>query len=337
MSDRVFIDNGRASMMSVGEVPWHGLGTVLNKPATAQQAIEAANLGWTVKKVPVYAWDGKVAYPIDDTFTIVPENRWGTQSCPTWGPVKRGYTPLQNRDAFRFFDDVVGEGAAIYHTAGALDDGRRVWILAKLPGDIVVAGKDITEKFLLLSNSHDGSGSVQIKFTPIRVVCHNTLTLALTEGEPSIRVPHTRDIDERLKVARQNLQLIKRTYGRIEAEFAALAKVPIAEPALSGYLKLVFPDPSNSKDLRAANRVERDRSTARTLFTKGKGNDLPGVAGTLWAAYNAIAEMVDQGRNLRTQDQHLEYIWFGGGHTLKVRAFEIAKTQATFMLKTFVQ
>jgi phage/plasmid-like protein (TIGR03299 family) len=328
MANRIWIDNDRASMMYVGQAPWHGLGTALNSPATAEQAIEAANLDWTVKKVPVYAWDGRVAYPIDDTFTIVPENRWGTESCPTWGPVKRGYTPLQNRDAFRFFDDIVGEGAAIYHTAGALDDGRRIWILAKMPHDIVIAEKDITEKFLLLSNSHDGSGSVQIKFTPIRVVCHNTLTQALAEGEPSLRVPHTRDINERLKIAQQNLRLIRTTYGRIEADFVALAKVPMTEPGLTAYLKLVFPDPSNPKDVRARNRVERDRSTARTLFTKGKGNKLPGVAGTLWAAYNAITEMVDQGRNLRKQDQHLEYIWFGGGHTLKVRAFEVAKKQA---------
>lgn len=220
---------------------------------------------------------------------------------------------------------VVGEGAAIYHTAGALDDGRRIWILAKLPDDILVAEEDITEKFLLLSNSHDGSGSVQIQFTPIRVGCHDTLTQALAEEEPSIRVPHTRDINERLKVAQHNLRLIKTTYGRIATDFAALAKVPVSEPALSAYLKLVFPDPSNPKDVRSRNRVERDRSTARLLFTKGKGNQLPGVAGRLWPAYNAIAEMVDQGPNLRTRDQHLEFIWFGGGHTLKVRAFELRR------------
>jgi hypothetical protein len=92
-----------------------------------------------------------------------------------------------------FLDEIVGNGAAIYHTAGALDDGRRVWILAKLPSDIVITDKDITKKFLLLSNSHDGTGSVQIKFTPVRIVCHNTLTQALKEGEASIRIPHTLD------------------------------------------------------------------------------------------------------------------------------------------------
>jgi phage/plasmid-like protein (TIGR03299 family) len=327
MADRIFIDNGRASMMYVGQEPWHGLGTKLDEPATAALAIEAANLDWTVKKVPVCAWGDGIVYPIDDTFTVVPEHKWGKEKCPTWGMVKRDYTPLQNRDAFAFFDGIVGEGAAIYHTAGALDDGRRVWILAKMPDDIVIAGKDITHQFLLLSNSHDGSGSVRIKFTPIRVVCHNTLTQALNEGEASIRVPHTRDVKERLVIARESLQLIKATYARIAKDFAALATVPMIDATVTAYLRLVFPDPSNPKDLRAFERAERDRRTAQRLFAKGKGNDVPGVAGTLWAAYNGVAEMVDLGRNRRTLDQHLEHIWFGSGYTLKVRAFNIAKKQ----------
>src|SRR5690349_15455804 len=108
MTHRVFIDNGRASMMYVGQEPWHGLGTKLSRPATAAQAIKAANLGWRVKKIPVYAWDGVVAYPIEDTFTVVPEERWGGERCPTWGLVKRDYTPLQNDEAFGFFDAIVG-------------------------------------------------------------------------------------------------------------------------------------------------------------------------------------------------------------------------------------
>ena len=327
MSDRIFIDNGKASMMYVGEEPWHGLGTKLAEPATAEEAISAANLDWTVKKVPVYAWDGRIAYPIDGTFTVVPEYLWGQETCPTWGLLGRDYTPLQNRDTFGFFDDIVGQGAAIYHTAGALDDGRRVWILAKMPDDIVAAGKDITKKFLLLSNSHDGSGSVQIKFTPVRVVCHNTLTLALQTGDASIRVPHTPDIEGRLEIARQNLELIHAGYDQIAKGFAALAKVALDDAGLMAYLKLVFPNPPNLKDGRAFERVERDRQTARKLFTKGRGNNVACVAGTLWAAYNGISEMIDHGRNRRTPDQHLEHIWFGSGYTLKVRAFEMAKRQ----------
>ena len=328
MPDRIFIDDGKASLMYVGQEPWHGLGTKLEHPATAAEAIEAANLEWTVKKVPLYAWGDGIAYPLKDQFTVVPEHLWGQAKCPTFGIVGANYTPLQNREAFDFFDPIVGEEAAIYHTAGALDDGRRIWLLAKLPSDIVITEKDITNKYLLLSNSHDGSGSVQIKFTPVRVVCHNTLTQALQEGDNAIRVPHTRDIKERLRVARQSLKLIHTEYDRIERDFRAMVQVGVDDTRLSAYLKMVFPDPTKTKDLRAFAQVEKDRARARVLFERGKGNDLPGVAGTLWAAYNGIVEMVDHGRNRRTPDQHLEHIWFGNGYSLKMRAFEMAKKQA---------
>jgi phage/plasmid-like protein (TIGR03299 family) len=166
---------------------------------------------------------------------------------------------------------------------------------------------------------------VQIKFTPVRVVCHNTLTQALEEGEASIRVPHARDIKTRLEAARQNLKLINTGYEAIERDFKAMAQVELDDARLTGYLKLVFPDPKKAKDKRALEKAEKDRALARRLFTRGRGNDLPGVAGTLWAAYNGVAEMVDHGRKRRTAEQHLEHIWFGSGYTLKLRAFEVAK------------
>ncbi len=134
MARDLFIEDGQASMFYIGGPPWHGLGTRLSEPATAEQAIQAARLDWEVVKKPIYAVGDTVAHP------------------------------LENK----------GEGAAVYHTAGALGKGERVWILAKLQADIQVVDGDITHKYLLLSNSHAGDGCVQIKFTPVRVVCQNT-------------------------------------------------------------------------------------------------------------------------------------------------------------------
>jgi Domain of unknown function (DUF932) len=100
----------------------------------------------------------------------------------------------------------------VYHTAGALGNGERVWILAKLPDDIRVIGDDIANKYLLLSNRHDGYSAVQIKFTPIRVACQNTLTMALSQG-PTLRVPHTKDVHQRLRIAANMLNTIKVRYN----------------------------------------------------------------------------------------------------------------------------
>ena len=332
MAHRLQVKDGEASMMYVGKEPWHGLGTKLDKPATAAKAIEAAKLDWTVKKVPLYAWDREFAYPMDAMFTVVPEHLWGAEDCPTFGVVGPNYRPLQNKEAFQFFDPIVGENEAIYHTAGALDDGRRVWILAKLPEDITVAGEDITKKYLLLSNSHDGTGSIQIKFTPIRVVCHNTLTMALDQGTKSIRVSHTQNMKERLEAARENLNLIKEGYSQIEADFKAMAKTELDDRRLTEYLCLVFPDPKKS-ERREFERVEKDRLRARYLFEFGRGNNVKGVDGTLWAAYNGVAEMIDHGKNKRTPGQHLDFIWFGGGYGVKARSFEVAKQQMATVWK----
>src|SRR5439155_25560888 len=203
MPHRIEIRIGRASMFYVEKPAWHGLGTKLQKPATAAEAIQAANLSWKVVKKPIRAGkDGERQVTMPHTFATVREDLSSNlaEACPVFGVVGESYTPLQNQEAFAFFDPIVGKDAAIYETAGALGDSERVWILAKLPSDIRVIGDDIANKFLLLSNSHDGSSAVQIKFTPIRVVCQNTLTMALNQGR-TLRVPHVKSLRDRMKQA----------------------------------------------------------------------------------------------------------------------------------------
>lgn len=314
-------------MFYVREVPWHGLGTKLDKPATAAEAIKAANLDWTVTKVPLYAVAGDVSRRVEGQYATVPAHKWNTTDCPIFGTVGEGYRPLQNTEAFDWFDGIVGEGAAIYHTAGALGQGERVWVLAKLPGHIQVADDDITDKYLLLSNSHDGESSVQIRFTPVRVVCANTLGQALREPGSTIRVAHTRDLKDRLEQAKKNLRIIDTRYRQIEAAFRQMVAVKMDEARLTTYLTTVFSDPADADDQRAAERVFKQRGKAAWYFENGKGNTLKAVAGTLWAAYNGVAEFVDHGPTKRSASSQLEYVWFGPGAGIKVRAFEAARKQ----------
>jgi phage/plasmid-like protein (TIGR03299 family) len=196
--------------------------------------------------------------------------------------------------------------------------------LAKLPTDIRVIGDDISNKFLLLSNSHDGTSSVQIKFTPIRVVCANTLTMALQKG-PTIRVSHTKDLHERLRIAEQTLGLVNKRFEDIEKSFIAMTKVKISSSRLSEYLNLVFPDPPDPQNRRAIERIRQNRAQAEHLFANGKGTEIKGVAGTLWAAYNGIAEFVDHRGKI--DSKHLESIWFGDGYLIKARAFAISESR----------
>ncbi|MBM4033053.1 MAG: DUF932 domain-containing protein [Planctomycetes bacterium] len=326
MAHNIQIWNGEASMFYVGDPPWHGLGTPLARPATAQQAIRAAKLDWSVKKVPLFAFEGRIALDVPGKFAVVREDLWGTPDCCVLGVVGRDYRPLQNRDAFRFFDPIVGEDAAIYHTAGVLGAGERIWILAKLPSQIRVVGVDISDKYLLLSNSHDGQSAVQMKFTPIRVVCQNTLTMALSTG-PTVRAPHLRNLEERLQEARRLLGIVEQRYAEIEKAFQAMAKVQVDGERLAFYLGLVFPDPKDPLNERAMARVKRDRFWSGHFFEHGAGKDVPGVRGTLWAAYNGVTEYIDHRELPRGAPWRLHSVWFGNGYQIKARAFQAAEQQ----------
>jgi phage/plasmid-like protein (TIGR03299 family) len=195
MGHNLNTSNGRASMFYVGDPPWHNLGIRLDHPATAEEAIEAAQLDYTVKKKPLRAViHAKRHAEVGDHFATV---RLDTGD--VLGVVGSRYEVIQNRDAFAFFDALVGDDEAIYHTAGVLGKGERIWILAKLPDYIRVGKNDLVEKYLLLTNSHDGSSLVRAKLTPIRVVCQNTLSVALNGSEQEVRIRHTANAREKLE------------------------------------------------------------------------------------------------------------------------------------------
>ncbi len=361
MAHELLIKDGQAAMFYVGGEPWHGLGQRLDKPATAEQAIRAAHLDWAVTKVPLFVAAPTRMHLLPQKYAVMRADTIGAPDSPALGIVGEQYEVLQNRDAFRFFDAIVGEGAAIYHTAGALGHGERVWILAKLEGDIGVANVDAVGKYLLLSNSHDGRSAIQVKFTPIRVVCHNTLTQALATGF-TFTARHDRGVEVGLQNVREAMGLVTRRFDRLAREFDELAAIRLDGADLERFLKKVFPDPADQDDERAWERVDASRHWARYLFEHGRGNDKPGVSGTLWAAYNAVAELVDHchaspvgpraaANRARTRgaaarqhppgaasaDRHLDSCWFGSGYRTKVRAWNAAVEMARARLVSVVQ
>ncbi|MEO7675063.1 MAG: DUF932 domain-containing protein, partial [Pyrinomonadaceae bacterium] len=297
----------------------------------SSDAIKAANLNWKVTKLPLYGTNGILGVPVKGKYAVVREDKIGKQDASVFGIVGEGYTPLQNEEAFTFFDTLVAEkNAAIYHTAGALGNGERIWILAKLPSNIIVRGDDIVNKYLLLSNNHNGKAGVQIKFTPIRVVCNNTLTAALAYGT-TLSIPHYRDVHARLQQAERMLGIINFRFGEIEESFKQMARVQMNEYRVDKYLNEVFPDPLDPSKGVNLKKAADNRSLAKHLFAEGKGNKMPGVAGTLWAAYNGVTELIDHrlsGFSKRTDNtndsRRLNSIWFGQGSAVKSRAFTVA-------------
>jgi len=304
---------GKPAMMYVGEVPWHKLGTKLDRPATAAEAIEAAGFGFTVEKMPL-----KTAST--DLLVVGHFATVRTDTLDVLGVVGSRYQAIQNKEAFTMFDALVGEGEAIYHTAGVLGKGERIWLLAKLPDYIRVNGNDIVEKFLLLTNSHDGSGPVRVKLTPIRVVCDNTLTLALGGSEQEVHIRHTANAEVRLKEAYEILGLTNKLYAELDQIFNRMSEKNVKGTMLDEYVRNIFREPPN------AERSSRPTAIREKVFELAEtGSGVEWSKGTLWGAYNAVTEFVDHYRPANANDaSRLKSIWFGCGAKIKKQAFSVA-------------
>jgi phage/plasmid-like protein (TIGR03299 family) len=349
MAHKIYINrDAKAAMMYVGEDPWHGLGTKLVNPPTSLEAIREAGLDWEVDKFPLFAQFGKDRQLMKkvDRYALMPVDRIEFPDCPVLGVVGQDYGIVQNRDAFTFFDPIISEKLATYETAGALGEGERVWVLAKLPGDIVVHKDDKVIKYLLLVNSHTGMASVQIKLTPVRVVCNNTLTMALSFGE-SMRIPHFPDVKKRLEFAGATIKKVLENYKIMEASFQGMAKRPFKSSDYMSYLDNIMPIPEikpndNIQRIRRRERILDHREICSNMFEMGHERDPEEVKHTLWAAYNsvvyfsdyllplsdkiAISDLNDIWQKYEKEDleRRIKRIWFGDAATLKVRAYDTA-------------
>ena len=323
MAHNLYIEDGKAHMMYAGELPWHGLGTQLQKPATSAQAIKAAGLDWTVRKVPLFAIEGKGIAHVPKYYGVVPEDRWGKPDCPVFGVVSEDYRPLQNAEAFEFFDSIVGQKVAMYHTAGALGKGEHVWILAKLPGMMEITNTDVLDKYVLLSTGHDGRTCVRVILTPVRVVCQNTLTMAFNTGEEIARAHHTRNMKRQLAVARQDIQALMKGFDGMEATFRQMAKHKLNRQQAISYIERVFPIPEDTPEEKVPNWILEDRANCVHLFHNGLGNNESAIKETLWAAYNGVTEYVDHWRD-RGEREHMYTVCLGKGFQIKARAFSEA-------------
>jgi phage/plasmid-like protein (TIGR03299 family) len=229
------------------------------------------------------------------------------------GTVGKKYTPLQNSEAFNFFDPLVEQGVAAYETAGSLSGGKKVWILAKLGGDIVIGDKDPVDRYVLLSNSHDGSSSVTVKTTGVRVVCQNTLSAALSfrgkAGVSEFKVRHTKNVKDRTESALNLLKAVSERFDKLAVVWKAMAEFEMPALAQLDYIQRIIPDTAaNTK------RAEAKRMEIAQHMTFGAGQELDSARNTLWGTYNGMTHYLTHAISTRkdsTPDKHLDSLWYG--------------------------
>lgn len=296
------------SMFSVREMPWHQQGAILDEyPNGIDEALTLSGLDWRVEQRGVYV---PTAPELGDEgvsqgFAQVPGKLANVRSDSgaVLGVVSDGYQVVQNVEAFRFLDDVLGTDELQFETAGSLHGGRQVWVLARRPDHVEVAGDQVAT-FVFVASSHDGSMSVTAAVTPVRIVCANTLGWALEGASQAFRMRHTAGIGDRWEDAREMMRLTVDYESQFVALGDKLGREKISDNAFEGVLDGLFPE----ADSMGARALENRRKAKRQIMTIYHGAGLDGdttgnAPGTKWAAVNAVGEWSDwyRQRNKNTE------------------------------------
>lgn len=332
MAHEIEIIDGVARTFYVGETPWHGLGVKLDQPPTIEEAISLAGLDWTVSTNQLFAnvmtgisQDGQ---PI---LRQIPTNtkaviRSGDNK--VLGCVGEDYTPIQNSEAFAFFQPAVDAGLVTLETAGSLSEGRRIWVLAKIANSTMeVVNGDPIEPYVLLSNGHDGKCAVSCGPNNIRVVCQNTLTASLnSKSSKLLKVKHTKNVHLGLKEIQAALDFQKNEFRASIEAMQRMARYGVDQETINAYVKEVFEPEIKARKLSeesAEKSYLKLVEKIQPLMEKGRGNDMKGVRGTMWAVYNGVTEYLTHERG-RENDTRLESLWFGVSKATNQRAFDVA-------------
>ena len=307
------------TMAYFGKTPWHQLGTPLTTEDLYdwQSACVKSGLNWEAELVPLLT---------ADTHAKVEHRAVRRKSDGRiLGVVGPKYHVLQNRAAFQWFQPFLDAKEAALHTAGSLQEGSRIWVLAKLNRDpLVIAPGDEVEKFVLLSHGHDGSLAVRVGFTPIRVVCANTLALAhRADASKLIRVRHSASVVENLANIREVMNIANAEFEATAEQYRLLARKSINQNDLRRYVKKVLKVEGDKISTRTANMIQDIIGRCES----GKGNNLASVRGTLWTAYNGVNEWLAYQRG-HSESNRLNSLWFGDSANMNKHALETALTMA---------
>jgi phage/plasmid-like protein (TIGR03299 family) len=317
---------GKHSFFTVREKAWHDLGTVLENCPTSSEAIKHAGLDYDVAKLPVFFKPEN-----SESNIIIPEKfaTYRTDNNNVFGIVGDRYSIVQNRDAFTFFDEIVGKGAAIYETAGCLGNGEVIFITAKLPDYIRVANEDLIEQYLFLTSSHDGSGAIQVAFTPVRIVCNNTLNFALQNCTNKLTIRHTTSAKDKLANSHKVMGIVHKVSDELSTIFNQMAKVKITDPQLVAFIKkslapnkeaLTKMEANEEISTRFNNIVSDCYLYAMTSPTQQQET----TKDTLFGAYNAITGYFQNVKSFKDNELKVKSLLDGTTYNQSQNAFNLA-------------
>jgi phage/plasmid-like protein (TIGR03299 family) len=328
------------TMAYAGEVPWHGLGVKVDNTMTPEEMLEAAGLNWTVSKRPAYTitspqwWDEATVMQAENHHFIVRDSDNNILS-----PCGNDYVPFQNADTFKFFKKFVSAGDMKMETAGSLKDGRDIWGLAKINSTFQLAGGDTVEGYLLIDSPHVAGKALTIMFTPIRVVCANTMSLALNTEGHKFRVLHLQAFDDDIMEAAEMALGISSELMegfRIQTEFLSSRTAKHTE--VQNFVAELF-QPNlliERGKIEVANDVPLVDEFTRTAdqvydsIYNSPGSDLPSAKDTWWGVFNGVTYVIDHKKreNERILGGALHSSWLGQGAATKRKALELTTKYA---------
>ena len=302
------------TMFYVRETPWHGLGTRVMEAPSSKEALGLAGLDWKVVQEPVYTQaeeliEGYKANVRDTDRKVL-------------GVVTNRYRIIQNEEAFGFTDALLGEGVR-YETAGSLQGGRKVWLLARLPHEYIISGERISP-YLVFSNAHDGSGAVRVALTPIRVVCNNTLNLALSTAKRSWSMMHTGNVQEKLEEAKDTLFRAETYMDSLGKEFDELRKKKLTDKQVMDYIEILLPMEDNTTPQQRKNISRLREDMGRRYFD---APDLKTVGKNAYRFINAVSDFATHAEPLRKTANYKENVFARtmDGNPLIDKAYQMVK------------
>lgn len=282
------------TMMYVREVPWHGLGTRVENAPNSSDAMKLAQLDWEVEGKPIFDASGKEI----PGFKANTRNTDGS----VFGIVSNRYKIIQNADAFSFTDAILNNGTdeVHYETAGSLHGGRVVWLLAKMENQRILG--DEISPYLVFMNTHDGKGSIKVCMSPVRVVCANTLNMALSSAVRSWTTRHVGDLQAKLDEARHTLGLAKEYMHELKIEADVLANTKLTEGEVEHLLDIAYPITATDTE----RKIKNMKMAKENFFTCYNMSDISQFKGTAWGVMNATSDLVTHFAPARMTNTYIE-------------------------------